>query len=503
MFFIIFGIIGILVLFHVYFMKLYKYWDQNGIPTYLRYHPYIDFVRVILNKNNFHEDIIQLYNGLPDKQVYGSYPFRIPQLIVKDPDIIRNIMVKDFDHFVNHLDGFFNADPLFGKSLFALKDKKWRDMRTILSPVFTGSKLRGLCELISECGTQTMDHYSEMCRQKQNNVLKIDFLDACTRFTNDVIASVAFGIKVNSLTHPNNEFFNAGHEISKFATWRMFLIFKFPSLCKIFKIRFAPNYVYDFFTNITESTLRARKEQNIMRYDIIYLLTEAQKEQIKNDPSSKNILTTEDITSQVVIFFLAGYANVAIIMAFAAYELALQPDLQKRLQKEIDTVLKENNGKLDYEVIKSMKFLDMVVTETLRKWPPSAALDRQCNKSFEINTNNNETINVKPGMIINIPVMGLHYDPKYYPNPEKFDPERFNDENKAKLNPYTYLPFGYGPRVCIASRFVILETKMFLIQLLSKFNVVVTEKTPIPIRLVRGSILKPDTDFGLGLQLRQ
>nr|UZE89924.1 cytochrome P450 CYP9GM1 [Chrysoperla zastrowi sillemi] len=356
------GVLIVIYLLHLYFMKGYDYWEKRGIPSYRRFHPYIEFLNMLFQRTTMYDDIIGVYNGLPDKKVHGINILKIPQVFVKDPDILRNICVKDFDHFNNHVDIFLQADPLFGKSLFVLKDKKWRDMRNILTPVFTGSKLRGLCELISECGTQTMDHYSEMCRQKQNNVLKIDFLDACTRFTNDVIASVAFGIKVNSLTHPNNEFFHAGHEISKFATWRMFLIFKFPSLCKIFKIRFAPNYVYDFFTNITESTLRARKEQNIMRYDIIYLLTEAQKEQIKNDPSSKNILTTEDITSQVVIFFLAGYANVAIIMAFAAYELALQPDLQKRLQKEIDTVLKENNGKLDYDVIKSMKFLDMIVT---------------------------------------------------------------------------------------------------------------------------------------------
>lgn len=56
---------------------------------------------------------------------------------------------------------------------------------------------------------------------------------------------------------------------------------------------------------------------------------------------------------------------------------------------------------------------------------------------------------MKPGMTLNIPISGLHYDPKYFPNPQKFDPERFSDANKSKIHPYAYLPFGVGPRICI------------------------------------------------------
>lgn len=75
--------------------------------------------------------------------------------------------------------------------------------------------------------------------------------------------------------------------------------------------------------------------------------------------------------------------------------------------------------------------------------------DRVCNKAFKIETPNDGVINVEPGMTMSIPISGLHNDPKYFPNPKKFDPERFNETNKSKMNPYTYIPFGLGPRVCI------------------------------------------------------
>lgn len=84
-----------------------------------------------------------------------------------------------------------------------------------------------------------------------------------------------------------------------------------------------------------------------------------------------------------------------------------------------------------------------------------------------------------------IPIYGIHSDPKYYPNPEKFDPERFSNENKHKINSSTYMPFGVGPRNCIGSRFALMECKAVLFYLLSAFTFEVSEKTQIPLRLAK------------------
>lgn len=86
--------------------------------------------------------------------------------------------------------------------------------------------------------------------------------------------------------------------------------------------------------------------------------------------------------------------------------------------------------------------------ETLRKYPPIPGAPRVCTKDYTIPGTN---ITVEAGTHFSIPIMGIHHDPEYYPNPEVFDPERFSEENKAKRPPYTHVPFGDGPRICIGN----------------------------------------------------
>ena len=141
-------------------------------------------------------------------------------------------------------------------------------------------------------------------------------------------------------------------------------------------------------------------------------------------------------------------------MTFCTYELALNQDIQDRLRNEIESVLKKHNGEVTYEAIMEMKFLDMVVNETLRKYPIFEVQIRKCTKEFEIPGTG---LVIPVGMPIMIPVVGIHNDEKYFENPDKFDPERFSDENKHKIQDFTYLPFGAGPRLDLIHNFVILD----------------------------------------------
>lgn len=141
--------------------------------------------------------------------------------------------------------------------------------------------------------------------------------------------------------------------------------------------------------------------------------------------------------------------------------------------------------------------------ETLRKWPNAATLERECNKSYTIEpvSPKEKPLHIKKGDNIWIPVYGIHYDPKYYPTPEKFDPERFNDDNKHKINPYTYLSFGVGPRSCIASRFALLEWKTLFYNLVMHFEIVPIKKTQIPLKLSKAAFtVKAEDGQWLGLK---
>ncbi|XP_069671900.1 probable cytochrome P450 6a13 isoform X3 [Periplaneta americana] len=189
-------------------------------------------------------------------------------------------------------------------------------------------------------------------------------------------------------------------------------------------------------------------------------------------------ITMTDVAAQSVTFLLAGFETSATTMSFCLYELALNPDIQDRLREDIDTVLEKHDGNITYEAIQEMSYLDNVVSETLRKHPTAPFLIRECTKEYKIP---DSEIVVDRGSQVVVPVMGLHYDPKYFPDPTRFDPDRFTEEVKNTRHHYSYLPFGEGPRICMGMRFALLQIKVGLISILSKYQFSVCEKTAIPL----------------------
>lgn len=157
-----------------------------------------------------------------------------PSLLVKDPDLIKQITVKDFDHFVDHR-SFVNedVDPLFGKSLFNLRGKRWRDMRATISPAFTSSKMRYMYVFMKEAADGFVDYF---LNQNENSI-EVELKDVFTRYTSDVIATTAFGFNVNSLKDPNNEFFKMGTEATNFNKFfkslKSFLFFMWPKFSTV------------------------------------------------------------------------------------------------------------------------------------------------------------------------------------------------------------------------------------------------------------------------------
>lgn len=229
---------------------------------------------------------------------------------------------------------------------------------------------------------------------------------------------------------------------------------------------------------------------------MIQILLEARK-----DGEIENLeITNSDITSQALSFIFAGYDTVSTLMSFMSYELALNPKIQKLLIQEIDSC-----DEITYESLTKMKYLDMVLSETLRKWPITAALDRTCTKEYTIEPKEpGECLfKVEKGTTVLVPIFGIHRDSRYYPDPERFDPERFSDENKSKIVPFSYLPFGIGPRNCIGIKFAIMQTKVLFCLLLRYFEIERVERTPVPVKFTPQQVIMTSADgFWLGVKRR-
>ncbi|CAG9828101.1 unnamed protein product [Diabrotica balteata] len=495
----------VIVLFYWYAIKPMNYWRDRGVLQLKPMWLFGDSWRLFLRLDSFASMFQRAYDLDPDSRIVGLYQFTTPVLMIKDPKLLKKIMLKDAEYFMNRRQILpENGDPLFTKNLIGLKDQKWKDMRHILSPSFTSSKMKTMFTLIEECSINFVKHISE----KNQNVVQVTMMDVGGRFTCDVIASTAFGFHSNSLEDPNNDFYVMGDDITNFTdikkSFKVLGFMLIPKVLEFFNVSFFDGYSRQFFLDLIAKTLREREERNIVRPDMIHLLMEAKKN-LESEKSSSAIqeINVEDVTAHAIIFFFAGFDSVSSLIAFTSYELAIHPDIQDRLRQEIDAGFEECNGKMNYETLMKMKYLDMVISESLRKWPSFPLSDRWCNKTYTIEPEDpsEKPIIVQKDLLIQIPIKAIHHDSKYFPDPERFDPERFNDENKDKIDPYTYLPFGLGPRNCIGSRFALMETKSWFAHVLHNFEIVPTADTQIPVQASKKHFtLHPEGGLKLGFK---
>ncbi|KAL6424953.1 hypothetical protein ACFW04_009350 [Cataglyphis niger] len=222
-----------------------------------------------------------------------------------------------------------------------------------------------------------------------------------------------------------------------------------PTLARLAGLTIFGKQTDEFLRKVFWETIVQREKSGEKRNDLIDILIELKRNHGEDDDIKEFKFNGDDLLAQAAIFFAAGFETSATTIAFALYKLALHPEIQNKLRKEILQALVKFDGKITYEMIMSLPYLDMVFFETLRMYPPAEYLQRTTTKTYNVP---NSKLVIEKGTPIFISVRGLHYEPKYFPDPDKFDPERFSEENKRDRSRYVYLPFGLGPRACIGEK---------------------------------------------------
>lgn len=223
-----------------------------------------------------------------------------------------------------------------------------------------------------------------------------------------------------------------------------------------------------------------------------------QEEEIFREIIGSKYLNEEEIIAQSMVFLLAGYETTASTLTFCMYELAKHPNIQNKLYDEIKTII-DRGETLDFNNIMKLPYLDAVISETLRKHPPALLLSREAMEEYHIPE---YKYTLEKDEAITIPVYAIHHDPEYYPNPETFNPDRFMPENRHNIVPYTYLPFGGGPRNCIGMRFALSEAKLGLANLLKNFIIIATDKTCDRLQVEKSLFLMKTTPIYVGVKRR-
>lgn len=427
---------------------------------------------------------------------------------MRDAKLFKQFATIDHESFVDH--HFViepKADRLMGSVLFMLRGKQWRDMRVTLSPTFTGSKMRRMFALIQETCMDSVGYLVQQCGTEKT--MHTEMYDFNVRTTHDLIASCGFGLKVNSHVDRSNEillnaFAMKQYLLSFTATMNLMCHRFFPWAMKALRIEFFTAKMRQTFYDQMLSNMKKRYANRIDRPDFIDTLMRLRKEyKASYGNESAKDWTDDELLAQCYVFMLGGFDTVTYFLTRATYRIAINAHVQHRLLDEIDEVTSSLSGQpMTYDALKSMKYLDMTLSEVLRIDPPVTYTDRRSTKAFDVAVDDSKTVRIEKFSEIWIPIYCIHNNPEYYPDPDHFDPERFNDDNKATNSVY-FMPFGGGPRMCIANRLAMIETKTMLYYLLKEFRLDVAADTEIPMKTMTSFIgAQPVNPFYLTLVKR-
>lgn len=466
-------LILIVITIRAYFKSKFQYWRQNGVPYLEPSIPFGTINNPLFETKSLPEILQKQYMESKSKgyKYFGIYAFTSPQLVILDPKLIKCVLSKGFNHFMER--GLFSdeEEPLT-MHLFSLGTSKWRKLRPKLTPTFTSGKMKMMFNTIKTCGYQLENYMADICAKGP-----VDIKQVLEYYTIDVIGSCAFGIDCNSFTDPSNDFRKYAKRIFSLSfreRIKSLIAHLVPSVRKLFGLKIIPRDITDFFINMVRHSVQLRQESGLMRNDFLQILME-----LVNNKEKKDSISFNEMVAQVFVFFIAGFETSSATMTFCLLELCLNPAVQNKLRAEVNSVLDQHNGGLTYESLKAMKYMDTVIDETLRKYPPLPVLNRQCIQDYHVP---DTKLTIRKGIKIAIPLVAIQSDPEYFPCPEKFDPARFSTENRGLIAPFTYMPFGEGPRACIGIRFGIMQTKVGLSALLKNYKFSLSEKMVLPIK---------------------
>ncbi|CAG7831777.1 unnamed protein product [Allacma fusca] len=425
------------------------YWPKRGVPRALL-KEFATYMELLTAKKKLQDVDLYYYNKYKSEPFVGIMELRTPSILIRDLELLKKIYVKDFDHFANrrkfHFDNEYNDYFLFG-----LDDQPWKDLRSVMGPTFTSGKLKRMFDYFQRSGSDLVQYVAD--QKRKTGLDSVELRDMYGRFVMDLIASTTFGFEGQCLKQEDSAFMKHGQDMIKNDFWRIFrgMVFSLsPGLMSFLRIPFFPAGPTSFFKGVIKRVLKERHEKHGNYKDFVQLMLESANKTTSDESEGASTtrykITDANILANGLVFIIAGFEGTETLLTLSTYYCAIYPEIQNRLREEIESVLEENKGESSYDAIMKMEYLNMVLSEVLRLHPPFTRTERRVTKEYQIP----DTKVVLPvDTIVAISILSVHHDEKHFPEPQKFDPERFSAENKANRHPYAFMPFGHGPRNCI------------------------------------------------------
>lgn len=407
-------------------MKLKIPYAKN-LPLVGHLFPYLrDRIKLLEDLKRKHGDIFKLKIG----------PKTLT--IITNPADVQRIMQTNMKNYYKST----NLEAIFGKGIFLSNDEEWKSQRNIINQFFN---LKYIEQCIPAIEKSTAKFFDENFLNKENHV---DINDIFTQLTFDVIMTCMVGVDLGDNFH---ELHSALNSVTSYLTRSSYSFVKLPKLISKNEREFAKNIA--LIDKIVYAAIDKQKQKNIQRPSLITKFIEIQK----TNPA----MTDTKIRDNIVTMMFAGYETTALSMSWLCLLLASKPEIQNQVRDELKAF---GAQEISVASLASLKFSEASISEAIRLYPPGWAWTRVAREDDSL-----RDYEIKKGDIVLIVPYLIQRDPLYWKNPEDFSPERFLGGAKDQT-PFSFLPFGGGPRICLGMQFSYLEMKIIFLKLLTKYE---------------------------------
>ncbi|KRT84701.1 cytochrome P450 [Oryctes borbonicus] len=485
----IFSIFAFIIVTLIAYVKWSQtHWKRRRVPHLEPSFLFGNFENPIISKSkrSMPAHFLEFYRKLKEKGLKcgGVYTYFAPMFVIADPAYNKHILLKNFHEF--HIRDFYcnKKDQPVSLNLVTSEGEDWRKLRIKFNPTFTTAKMKIMFDLMMEVAKSMGNYFRGHATRK----IPINAKQCGEYYTTDIVATCSFGLDCNSFK--NSTFSDLVKHLmhDSFRFTRISFCFAFPKLANFLGVPLFIPKPTQYICDLLDKTVKERVGSNIARKDFRQIIMDLKRQHEINDTEAHG---------HCVLFLLAGFETMGVALTFALFELAVNQEIQTRLRNEINKVLNKYGGESSYEAIYSIKYLDMFINEILRKYPPVAILNRTSVTDVRLP---DADFVIEKGTKIVIPVIGFHHDPEYFPEPDKFDPERFSMENKQNVKPYAYIPFGDGPRSCIGERFAKQALKVGIFSIVKGYKLKLNPTVKLPLEFESSFGLVPATDILVDIQ---
>lgn len=392
-----------------------------------------------------------------------------------------------------------------GQGLLTSTGDYWKQNRRIITPTFHFQILEQFLDVFHSNSNIMVEKLSAEVGNPS-----VDIYPYVTNCALDIICETAMGTSVNA-QNQDSEYVRSVKEMCRVLIERSFsppkqfdFLYRLSRDYQIEKrcLKVLHDYTNDVITRRRDALVENTQQQEVeeekkddvgvrKRFAFLDVLLQARK-------TDGSPMTNEEIRQEVDTFMFEGHDTTASAVSFCLHCLAHEADVQKKVAEELRTIFGADQVRpASYQDLQDMKYLDMVIKETLRLYPSVPAYGREVDNEFQF-----DGITYPKKTQLLIFAFGIHRNPEYFPDPEKFDPDRFTPEKQMEKQPYCYVPFSAGPRNCVGQKFAVLEIKSAVSKVIRHFELLPT--TPKhEVQLVFETILKSSTGIKMQIKKRE